>query len=136
MAELLIYNKDHWMDALTPLEVDAMDKQHKGFKAKYSRRTQRGDIIEVREDGSPITDKELQNFLVIQVPGIKKKDVSYLAEPLGDFSDPYKPIITKKYKYKLDKDLLSTDMKTKFEKNTNMTMTETQFMSAKVQKSG
>ena len=50
-AELLIYNKDHWMDALTPQQLIEYNKKYPSFQAKYDARYQRGDIVEVREDG-------------------------------------------------------------------------------------
>jgi len=51
MAELLVYNKDHWMDALLPEEVASRASAHKTFQRKYDARWQRGDVVEVRPDG-------------------------------------------------------------------------------------
>lgn len=51
MAELLIYNKSHWMDALTPEQVAERVQASPEFQRKYDARYQRGDVVEVREDG-------------------------------------------------------------------------------------
>ena len=51
MAEFLIYNKEHWMDALTPKQIKHHCLRHPKFRQKYNARYQRGDIVEVRPDG-------------------------------------------------------------------------------------
>ncbi len=50
MAEFLIYNKDHWMDNINQEEYDKLMAHPHGAE-KYLSRYQRGDIVEVREDG-------------------------------------------------------------------------------------
>ena len=70
--ELLIYNKQHWMDKLTQKEIDERDKKYPGFRQKYERRYQKGDIVEVREDG--YWNKHGFNrkaFAVLKIPNIK-----------------------------------------------------------------
>jgi hypothetical protein len=52
MAEFLIYNRDHWMDSLTPEQIAEHKKRDENFQAKYDARYQRGDIVEVRENGA------------------------------------------------------------------------------------
>ncbi|MHC4704494.1 MAG: hypothetical protein ACYTFQ_28425 [Planctomycetota bacterium] len=51
MAEFLIYDKDHWMDSLTPQQIAQHRKRHTNFQAHYDARYQKGDIVEVRENG-------------------------------------------------------------------------------------
>ena len=50
MAEFLIYDKDHWMDKLNQKEYDKL-MAHSHGSEKYLARYQKGDIVEVREDG-------------------------------------------------------------------------------------
>jgi len=72
MAEALIYWMDHWMDALRPNEVNAMKKADPDFEDKYNRRLQRGDIIELREDGFWANRGfDRKAYAVIKVPGLE-----------------------------------------------------------------
>lgn len=78
MAEFLIYNKRHWMDDLTPTQIEGFrlkyNNQNKEWLDKYNARYQHGDIIEVRPDGfwtGPTArgfNKEA--FQVVSVPGL------------------------------------------------------------------
>ena len=74
-AEFLIYNKDHWMDALTPQQVTEYVNKYPNFQAKYDARYQRGDIVEVREDGFYTStlkgDLSKWVFRVVVVTGLK-----------------------------------------------------------------
>ena len=76
MTEFLIYNTDHWMDALTEVEVAEYENRYPNFRSKYNARYQRGDIVEVREDGfwgdGPYPRKDV--FRVVRVPGMSLKD--------------------------------------------------------------
>ena len=78
--ELLIYNKEHWMDSLTQEEITEQSKTNEHFMEKYNSRYQRGDIVEVREDG--YWDQRGFNknaFAVVRVEGINPE--KYLMEP-------------------------------------------------------
>ena len=74
-AEFLIYNKDHWMDSLTPEQLVEYVKKYPNFQAKYDARYQRGDIVEVREDGFYTStlkgDLSRWAFRVVVVTGLK-----------------------------------------------------------------
>lgn len=48
-VELLIYDKDHWLDDLSPTQLQDYYKSGKVTKDDYDNRTQRGDIIEIRK---------------------------------------------------------------------------------------
>lgn len=66
--EFLIFWKAHYMDAWDQQKVDGLSAD---MKAKYDRRYQKGDVVEVREDGYWATrgfDKEA--FCVVKVPGM------------------------------------------------------------------
>lgn len=77
-AEFLIYNKDHWMDALTPQQLIEYNKKYPGFQVKYDARYQRGDIVEVREDGFYTStlkgDLSKWAFRVVIVTGLKPEN--------------------------------------------------------------
>jgi len=69
VAEFLIFAKNHWMDALTPQEVADRAAESYKFQRKYASRYQRGDIVEVRENGYWIGGKGFNRdaFVVVQV---------------------------------------------------------------------
>lgn len=71
MAELLVYAKNNWMDALTPAEVADRTATHPPFAMKYAARYQQGDIIEIRENGYFATHGfNRAAFVVIKVPDL------------------------------------------------------------------
>lgn len=74
MAEFLIYNKNHWMDALSKEQIEEYIKRYPNFQAKYDARYQRGDIVEVRKDGFYTStlkgDLSRWSFRVVCVPGL------------------------------------------------------------------
>jgi len=99
MAELLIYNKDNWMDLPSKERPDLTgyenvkrkiklnpNKLNKGQLAKalrlhdekYAARYQVGDIVEVQEDG--FWDKRGcgDKFSVVKLPGVSKEKAQYL----------------------------------------------------------
>lgn len=107
MAEFLIYNKEHWMDKLTEAEVTNRGFRHKSFGEKYTARTQKGDIIEVRPDGFFTGPKahgfNKSAFRVAVVKGMKPDKV--FMQPLtkiqGDKSN-FTVSILKKRRYALN----------------------------------
>lgn len=74
-TEFLIYNKEHWMDALTSEQVAEYVKKYSNFQVKYDSRYQRGDIVEVRPDGFYTStlkgDLSKWAFRVVVVEGLK-----------------------------------------------------------------
>jgi hypothetical protein len=84
MAEFLIYNKDHWMDALTPQQLDEYCLKYPNFMEKYNARYQRGDIVGIHEDGfwgdGPYPRKDV--FRVVRVMGMTLKDALQYHVPL------------------------------------------------------
>lgn len=80
MAEFLIYDKDHWMDKLNQEEYNKLMSHPHGAE-KFLSRYQRGDIVEVREDGfytSTLTgDLSRWAFRVVIIPGLKS-DKKYM----------------------------------------------------------
>ena len=71
MCEFLVYNKAHWMDKYTLQEFLTLHGDTPKNIRKYESRYQRGDIVEVREDGYWIKrgfNKEA--FVVVKVPGL------------------------------------------------------------------
>jgi len=91
MAELLIYDKDHWMDSLTEEQIAKLVSENKEFQSKYDERYQRGDVIEVRPDGYWTGEKakgfNRNAFRVISVPNISRENLEYLTESLADGDD-------------------------------------------------
>lgn len=57
MADLLIFDKDHYMDSWTSVELTNRIKDDPTIEEKYNRRYQKGDVIEVRPDGYWSGDK-------------------------------------------------------------------------------
>jgi len=103
--ELLIFNKEHWMDKLTEEEIKEYEKKYPNFREKYERRYRKGDIIEVREDG--YFDKHGFNkkaFAVLKIPNVKPDN--RLMSTHEDRTDPENPVLLKKRKYQVNNDYL------------------------------
>jgi len=84
MAEFLIYNKTHWMDAMSQAEVDAKITVNPKWQTKYEARLQKGDIIEVREDGYWSVKRKgfaAPTFALVCVPGVSVEDAKHYMEP-------------------------------------------------------
>jgi len=75
-AEFLIYNTEHWMDKLDSKQIEEYCKKYPNFMVKYNSRYQRGDIVEIHEDGfwgdGPYPRKDI--FRVVRVQGLSLKD--------------------------------------------------------------
>lgn len=75
MAEFLIYNKSHWMDLLSQEQIAEYVQKYSTFQKKYDSRYQRGDIVEVREDGFYTStlkgDLSKWVFRVVVISGLK-----------------------------------------------------------------
>lgn len=116
MAEFLIYNKEHWMDALNQEQIDEYVKKYPKFMDNYNARQQKGDVIEVRPDGywtgpkAPGYDENV--FLLVSVPRLKFEDAEKYGEPLyqqfpvsvlneetSEFEEEWKEKLIKKRKY-------------------------------------
>ena len=84
MAEFLIYNKDHWMDALTAEQLDKYCLRYSKFMRKYEARHQRGDVIEVRPDGFWSKEKRYPRvdvFRVVLLRGMSVEEASQYLQP-------------------------------------------------------
>jgi len=83
MADLLLLNVDHWMDKLTTQEVADREKAKPGFQAKYNRRSQKGDVINVQEDNYYAdTQTGKGKFKILRLPGVKREDAIHYLKPL------------------------------------------------------
>jgi len=98
--ELLVYNKDHWMDSLTEKQLSEKDSL---FLLKYNARYQYGDIIEVRSMGywgaAPKHGFNKSAFVVLKVSDIIFKDATHYTDSKYDTIGS-KIITTKRRKYK------------------------------------
>ncbi len=85
MAEFLIYDKSHWIDKLNQKEYDKLMAHPHGAE-KFLSRYQKGDIVEVQEDGFYTNtlkgDLSRWPFRVVSIPGVKP-DKMYI-EPIMD----------------------------------------------------
>jgi len=114
MAELLVKNHDHWMDALDEKQLSAYLLKYPKFMDKYNARTQKGDIIEIKDDGH-FTGKgrgyNKDHFDLVIVKGKTAAELSNLRGALLEdawttvFNEEtkkneeiYTPIILKKFK--------------------------------------
>ena len=87
MAEFLVLNQDHWIDLPSkdrpdligkdnverkileaPMTIEARTKSLFNLQSKYDARTQKGDIVEVREDGRTPGWLEKESYMFIEVP--------------------------------------------------------------------
>lgn len=130
MAELLVYNKDNWMDMpskerpdLTgkenverkiqeqPFTLEQRIKNLAALEIKYEARDLRGDIIEVREDNAPRGKMEIDSFIFLQVSGLQNA-IQYGQRDRD----------TRKRKYRVDLTGLQPD------KDGNIKLTKNQFL--------
>ena len=98
MAEFLVYNKVHWRDVDnnqevwrqkidndTSLDSVAKTKKLQIHEDKYNARYQKGDYIEIQEDGFWTDGRRkgwgAPDFALVCMPGIEAKDVKYLLIP-------------------------------------------------------
>lgn len=134
MAELLVYNRDHWMDdndaytnahlrieqddSLTPAQII---KSKENLTNKYNARYQRGDVVEVRPDGF-WTDGTRKGFgehafALVVIPGLSLKDAEKYTESHESIEDlgleTEKRTILKRRKYQIDMEqvVLAVDKK-------------------------
>lgn len=103
--ELLVYNKAHWMDALTPQEILDRAKADEHFQAKYDSRYQKGDIVDVKPDGH-WTEKHGYNKKCFVVVKIDKKTVDERFTESQDSGD----VLVKQRRYWANVDLLTFDV--------------------------
>ncbi len=83
-VEMLIYDKDNWMDALTEAEVTERWQKEPDFRREFDARWQRGDVIEMHEDGFWTGPKargfDHVAFRMLSIPGVSLESVRYLSE--------------------------------------------------------
>lgn len=120
MCEFIVYKKDHWMDALPIDEVMERISADPRFGEKYARRYQKGDYVEIREDGywSGINGKGYNKdaFDLVIYPGISVDDMKHLVEPdveiLNEGKEDEEINTLKRRRYKLSiKDVPLVDSK-------------------------
>lgn len=93
MAELLIYNTDHWMDKMPEADFQRLSKDTDWLK-KYLARNRRGDVIEVRPDGYWTGPKakgfDWNTFRVISIPGVDFSLVAHLGSRCANYQRRYR----------------------------------------------
>ena len=82
MCEIIIRAKEHWMEKLSQGEIDALCVQYENFLQKLALRPQRGDFLEVRENGyfSQVHGWNKEVFALIKIPSMSVEDAKYLTE--------------------------------------------------------
>ncbi len=121
MAEFLVYNKTHWMElpakdfpeligyenvrqkimANEALTLEQSTKALILHQWKYDARYMAGDIVEVRKDGAPRGRLEKTGVDFIRVPIAFEDATQYMAAH-EDETDPLKPILLHRRKYRID----------------------------------
>jgi hypothetical protein len=99
------------MDALDAKQLEAYVSKYPKFMDKYNARTQKGDIVQIEDDGHFKSGYDKENFALVFIKGKTKKDLQYLMGPLLEdkwtlgFDKEtmtskaiYTPIIRKKFK--------------------------------------
>ena len=105
MAEFLLYNKDHWMDALSQADINEHIAKNKHFQQKYDSRYQKGDVVEVRPDGywTDGTRKGFgsNSFALLTIPGMSLEDAKKYTEPEEIIENEIRTTV-KRRKYQID----------------------------------
>ena len=98
------------MDVLTPEEIQQHTQDDPSFEDKYNRRTQRGDVLEVAEDGRWLDHQHGNGrFLIARVPFLSVEQAEEYVTELVDADG----IETKRRRYRLwFETLTEEDMKT------------------------
>lgn len=95
--EALVYKKTHWMDDPAKAVRVAELRKDPLFEAKYQRRYQKGDIIEVREDGfwsgGRARGYNTEAFELVRCPGV---DMADKTEPLYEDDILHNEKVTKR----------------------------------------
>lgn len=107
MADILIYWKDHWMDSLTPTQIQKYVNKDPNFMTKYNARNQRGDIVSVFPDGRIHSKAHANTFAILRVPGVTVQKAKAFIGSLKMFDGLDRDGIprmrvTKKSKYQLN----------------------------------
>ncbi|MEO5366075.1 MAG: hypothetical protein H7831_06920 [Magnetococcus sp. WYHC-3] len=111
MAELLVFNREHWMDKLDEKQLAAYVEKYPKFMDKYNARTQKGDIVQIEDDGHFKNGYDKRSFDLVIIKDKTKKELQYLIGPLLEdawtmkFDDVtmtskavYTPMLKKKFK--------------------------------------
>ena len=111
--ELLIYNKAHWMDALTAQEVTDRAKTNEHFLEKYNARYQKDDIVDVRPDRywTELHGYDKKSFRVVKVDKVPVDEKYMKAQE--DVTDPENPVLIKRRQYNVDTAKLVFDVEEK-----------------------
>jgi len=108
MAELLVRAKGHWMDAWDANKIASLDTHE---LENYNSRSQLGDIIVVRPDGWEWGGSEcLPDFIVVKLNEVSEEDAKIYEKSLMDTTDPEKPKMLKRRKYKVPSDTIQTQI--------------------------
>jgi len=87
MAELLIFNRKHWMDDWDEKQLAEYVQKYPKFMFKYNVRQQKGDVVDVKDDGhwtGPGRGYDKESFDVVIVKGKTAEELKYLREPLTE----------------------------------------------------
>lgn len=88
MCDFLLLNKDNWMDALTPEQLEDFQRRYpKTWVQKYNSRNGRYDIIEAKPDGFY---KDHQHgggqFIIVHAPGVSLEEAKQFAGQVRTFA--------------------------------------------------
>jgi len=111
VAEILVFNREHWMDKLDEKQLATYVEKYPKFMDKYNARTQKGDVVQIEDDGHFKNGYDKRSFDLVIVKDKTKKELQSLMGPLLEDAwemkfDPvtmeskaiYTPILIKKFK--------------------------------------
>lgn len=101
MADFLIYNKTHWTKTATQAQKDSWTAKS---ILKFSAVSEKGDIIEIREDNFfVVRNFDKAAFALVQDPTVSVKDVEHYAGAwYREFNVTSKAFTANEWTYKLD----------------------------------
>jgi len=111
MADFMIYWQDHWMDSMTPIELEERIQENPDFLRKYQARYQRGDFVGVFESGRVADTQHGGSFVIVKMPNISLmsgiEQVGHLVIPDGlDENNEPKTKLVKRSELALNPDFL------------------------------
>lgn len=127
MAEFLIYNKDHWTKTASQAVKDTWTTNQ---VEKFKSVAEKGDIVEVKEDGhytGPGRGFDKEAFAVICAPGVSMKDaLAYkgsLKENIVIALEPTTRIV-RKFRYNMSNLSLNVNQKQTIQRLSDVTITD------------
>ena len=118
-VELLIYNKEHFMDAWSPTDLNMQILKDSDIERKYKARYQKGDVVEVQREGFYKNGFDKTAFSVITVDVPNMEFISPMTESQKDIN--HRLLLNRKRKVDIT-DMVFVNNRIEFNSTSEMTL--------------